>query len=152
MTVTMTNGEPDMRSTGTICRRARRSRGRAGAGFTLLEMMLVVVIIGLLASVAVWNIANQGKKARTGTTKSSLSTISSILTAYHTDNGSYPPTLNALVTAYMEKMPRDAWKHDFVYFPASQEVGRAYTLFSMGQDGQPGTADDINFWTMEDTN
>jgi general secretion pathway protein G len=141
-----------MQSSRNSLLRFRRFRKGGAHGFTLLEMMLVVVIIGLLAAVAVFNVVGMGKKARVGATKASLGNIANFLAAYHTDNGAYPPTLAILVPTYTQKLAKDGWKHDFVYFPASTDPGRAYSLFSMGEDGIAGNADDINYWTMDDAN
>jgi general secretion pathway protein G len=122
---------------------------RWAKGFTLLEMMLVVVIIGLLAAVAVYNIAGQGTKARAGRTKASLGIIKQALSSYFTEKGSYPPQIAIMVPEYLDSVPKDGWKRDFVYFAPSQEPGRPYTLMSLGEDSAVGTADDISIWTMD---
>lgn len=121
-------------------------------GFTLLEMMLVLVIIGLLAGVAVWNLAGRGDDARIQTTKQTLRTLKSALTAYQLSAAQYPPTLVALTqgaTPYIDKIPKDGWKRELVYsVPGSN--GRAFNLYCLGKDGEAGTQDDIDVWTMDD--
>jgi len=118
-------------------------------GFTLLEMMLVVLIIGMLAAAVAWNFAGQGDKARIGTTKANLKTLQNMVVNYQIDTGQYPPSLQALVPAYTAKIGVDGWKRDFVYYTPSPD-GRPYALFSMGADATTGGPDDISVWTMDD--
>lgn len=129
---------------------ARRSLAR---GFTLLEMMLVVVIIGLLAMVVVINFAGQTDKVKTQLTKTSFTQVKNALIQYSTEKGSYPPTLQDLVTAKMlDKIPQDGWKHQIFYaFPgnSADRENQPYDLYSAGKDGVSGTADDISVWTMD---
>jgi general secretion pathway protein G len=118
-------------------------------GFTLLEMMLVVLIIGMLAAAVAWNFAGQGDKARISTTKKNLVTLQQILTAFQLEKGQYPQTLQALMPEFAAKISKDGWNRDFVYYSPAGD-GRPYALFSQGPDGAPGGADDINVWTMDD--
>lgn len=124
-------------------------RGRIRGGFTLLEMMLVMVIIGLLAGVAVWNIVGQGEAARISTTQATLRSVKSMLTAYNLDNGTYPATLTSLVPKYTEAAPVDAWKRPLVYFPSSGNAAKPYTLYSTGKSGEQGGADIIDVWQID---
>jgi general secretion pathway protein G len=120
-------------------------------GFTLLELMLVLLIIGLLAGVAAWNIVAQGDKARVKTTVQSMRVVASALKEYQLEHGQFPADLAILVTSKrIEKVPKDAWKHEFVYFPSNSTAGRDYTLYSPGKDGQSGNDDDIDYWTEQD--
>ena len=98
---------------------SQRKLRRHASAFTLLEMMLVVAIIGILMSVAVWNIVGQSKAARNRATFATMRTIQSALSAYKADKGTFPPTLQTLVTTKMiEDRMKDAWKHDLIYvFP-----------------------------------
>lgn len=131
------------------CRGARR-RG----GFTLIEMMLVLAIIGMMAGVAVWSMSGTGEQARISTTKQSMRMIKSALSAYQLSAGQFPPTLAGLTqgaTPYIEKINKDAWKRDLIYtVPGSS--GKAFNLYSLGKDGEAGTADDVDVWTMDDEN
>src|SRR5262249_41095472 len=125
---------------------------RRRAGFTLLEMMLVVLIFGILATVMVINLSGQSEKALTNITKDSLNQLKGALTQYNIENGTYPPALSVLVTTKgLERVPKDGWKHDFIYlFPgSSQNTDQPYDLLSPGKDNTPGTPDDVNVWTME---
>jgi general secretion pathway protein G len=123
---------------------------KAAAAFTLLEMMLVVAIIGILMSVAVWNIVGQSDKARIKATQASMRSIESAIKAYKADKGSFPPSLQTLVTEkYFEKVFKDAWKHDLVYATPGSG-GKDYALVSGGPDGQTGTEDDIDVWRIDE--
>ncbi|MFN7022557.1 MAG: type II secretion system protein GspG [Phycisphaerales bacterium] len=125
-----------------------RNKRRRRAAFTLLEMMLVVAIMGILMSVAVWNIVGAGDKARIRATEGSMKTIESALKAYKTDKGSFPNSLQALVSAkLMDDKFKDAWKRDIEYRSPGAN-GRDYSLVSAGPDGQIGTEDDIDVWRI----
>jgi general secretion pathway protein G len=135
--------------------RSRRARSIPGpAGFTLIELMLVVAIIGILASVAVWSIAGQGDSARINASKMSLRTIKSALEQYQLSHSAFPASLTALATGatpILGGVPKDAWKRDFIYtVPGSS--GKPFNLYSLGKDNEAGSADDINVWTMDDEN
>lgn len=120
-------------------------------GFTLLEMMLVLVIIGLLSAVAIYAIGPAGERARIDTTKIKMRGLKQVLTNYQLDKAGYPPTLAVLTTGanpYIDSVPMDAWKHELIYaVPGSN--GKPYTLYSTGKDGERGTQDDIDLWTMD---
>jgi general secretion pathway protein G len=125
---------------------------RTAKGFTLLELMLVVVIIGLLATVAVVNLTGSGETARRGATVGTLSQVKQAVQQYHMKHGSYPATLVQLATGtnpLLERVPQDAWRRDLLYMTPGIDAGRPYSLYSLGSDGQPSTADDINVWTMD---
>lgn len=132
-----------------------RRRDRRRGAFTLLEMMLVVVIIGLLATVVVVNFAGRSDKALTEITKAKLSQIKGALTEYQISNGVYPPDLTYIAGPgkALDKIPTDGWKNAFVYqFPGSSAATNpdwAYDLLSPGKDKQTGTPDDLNVWTMD---
>lgn len=123
----------------------RRHRRRA---FTLLEMMLVVVIIGLLVGVAVMNLAGQSTVARIGTTKATLRTTQNAITSYFTTNGSYPASLAVLTPSLLPNAPTDAWKRPLVYILTPADTLHPYILYSLGEDQQPSTADDISVWNI----
>ncbi|MBX3358183.1 MAG: type II secretion system major pseudopilin GspG [Phycisphaeraceae bacterium] len=123
-------------------------------GFTLLEMMLVVVIIGLLATVVIYNIAGQSTAALEGVTKTRIAQIKSALDQYYSRNGDYPSSGQLLLLTQgsapiLEKIPTDGWKRPFIYLKPGQEQGKDYSLYSAGKDGQPGTNDDVNVWFLD---
>ena len=126
---------------------------RSARGFSLLEMMLVVVIIGLLASVVVFNVAGQGDRARISTTKAKISQVKNAIDSFRIDKGNLPANLSELTagtTPLLDRVPDDAWDNALYYSPRKTADGKHYTLISAGKDGEIGTEDDINVWTMDD--
>lgn len=122
----------------------------AARGFSLMELMLVVLILGILMTVVTYNLASSGEKAKTQATKTSLGTIKGALTSYHLEFSAYPPTLATLVQAkFVEDSGLvDGWKKPFIYDPRGTSDDRPYILGSMGKDGVAGNEDDIDVWTM----
>ena len=133
---------------------------RAMSGFTLLEIMVVVAIIGLLAAVIVPNVIGQGEAAKVDLTKANMGKIVQQLDLYKFNNGSYPTSeegLNGLVErpnsarkwpdgGYLPKVPQDAWNNDYVYI--SPGVDGPFDLLSMdadGVEGGEGSDADINW-------
>lgn len=136
-------------------------RGSRAAGFSLAELMLVIVIIGLLAAaVATDAIRNLFVATRTRA-KMDVSTISSAVEGYMIENaGKAPDSLEALVTpddtgrTYLKDrttVPNDPWKNPYGYEPPSGQ--RGYRVYSLGADGQAGgqgdDADIDNFTIAE---
>lgn len=121
---------------------------RRRKAFTLLEMMLVVVIMGVLATVAVVSLAGRGKAAKVGATKQSLRTIDGGIQQFHLEKNRYPTALAELVPGYLPKTFKDGWGHDFVYVTPAPS-GKAYDIISYGDDGVSGN-DDLSVWTLDD--
>lgn len=132
-----------------VRRGVERSVERRRAGFTLLEMMLVVVIIGVLATVAAISVGSQGTRAKRGATIASIRTIDTAITTFHLEKNRYPASLQELVPGYLAKASKDAWKHDFIYITPSPG-GKPYDMYSMGEDGQIGGGDDISVWNLDE--
>lgn len=120
-------------------------------GFTLIEILVVVMILGLLISLAAPRIMGRTDEARVVKAKADMKALEQGLNLYRLDSGVYPTTeqgLAALVEeprtgepprnwrpdGYMERVPLDPWNREFLY--ASD--GRTYTLQSLGADGQEG--------------
>lgn len=122
---------------------------RRAAGFSLIELILVIVILGVLMSVVTINVLGQGKRAKIGATEASLDTIRMSLNNYHLEYSEYPPTLVTLqTTQYLseEKALKDGWGRAFFYrVPGSNS--RPYDLSSVGEDPND-LSDDIDVWTM----
>jgi general secretion pathway protein G len=117
----------------------RRFKGRRAArGMTLIEIMVVLVILGLIASAVVIAVFPQLQKARVDRTTLDIGNIDSALKLYNARKGKFPDTttgLKALVDMeILDKMPKDAWGNDYVY---TLENGRP-VVTSYGADGTPG--------------
>lgn len=134
-------------------------------GFTLVELMAVLLIIALLAGVAAKNIMGQIEKAKVNTTKATLSNLHQAVNMFKIDTGRYPTEevgLWELVEeptdvygwaegGYLEqeKVPLDGWKHEFVYL-LNPESGKPFVIISYGADGKDGG--DGNDADIESTN
>lgn len=124
----------------------RARTGRGWAGFSLMELTAVVLIMGILAGVVVVAIGPKLFKARVTSTKTSMKTLKNELQAYYHEHTSFPATLNELDVD--ESVPiLDAWDREF-YYKATPEGERPFLLISNGKDGKPNTIDDIDVWTM----
>jgi len=129
-------------------------------GFTLVEMLLVVTIIGILAALVIPRIAGTSNTARiTAATSDIKGGIKTAIDRYEVENGEYPKSLNDLVQKpsdaknwsgpYLDEIPKDPWGHDYVYVFPGRNNPNGYDLYSVGPDGQDGTADDIGNWTKQ---
>ena len=134
----------------TTVKTTNAKRRSVAPGFTLIELMVVILIIGLLATIVVQNLRSATDKAKRVKAQADIAQIKSGLDRYYLDVGSYPSTdqgLNALVSApsggnvphdwqgpYLEKIPPDPWGNTYVY----QSDGNAYVLKSYGADGAQG--------------
>lgn len=125
--------------------------------FTLVEILLVVVIIGILAALVIPRIAGSSERARvTAATTDINGGIKSALGAYEVDMGTYPNSLQSLITApsdarnwhgpYLDSLPVDPWGHPYVYTFPGRHLAGSYDLISVGPDGKAGTDDDIVSW------
>ena len=138
-------------------------------GFTLIELMVVIVILGILAGLIVPRIMGRPEQAKQLKARMQIESIGTALKLYKLDNGAYPTTeqgLQALVEApttgnapknwrkggYLEKgkVPQDPWGNDFVYL--SPGIHDDFDIISYGGDGVSGGEDtdaDINSWESE---
>lgn len=127
-----------------------RRRGYS-EGFTLIEIMVVILILGLLATIVVQSLRGATDKAKRTKAEADISEIKTALDRYYLDNGSYPTTdqgLTSLISAptsgniptnyedggYIERVPLDPWGHPYFY----QSDGNTYILKSFGADGVEG--------------
>jgi general secretion pathway protein G len=131
-------------------------KNRNRKGFTLIEIMAVVVIVGLLATLGAMAFFGRVEKARVITTKANLKMLHSAVAQFKMDTGRYPTEeegLSVLIEqpsdvkgyqpgGYLDSttVPKDAWSNDFVYV-AYPESGKPYVIVSYGADGQEGGED-----------
>ncbi len=142
---------------------------RSEKGFTLIELMVVIVILGILAGLVVPRLMGRPEEAKQVKAQLQIESLETALKLYKLDNGAYPTTdqgLHALVElpgsgtapsnwregGYLEKgnVPTDPWGNDFVYL--SPGLHHEYDIISYGADGVPdgeGKDQDINNWEIE---
>ena len=115
------------------------------AGFSLAEMMVVIVIIGLLATLVVPNVLRNLGKAYETTAKVNIKSLDQAVQEYAMDHGgNFPDSLEELIEkdengrAYLklEELPKDPWGLEYLYDPATD--GDNYRIYTLGKDGQPG--------------
>lgn len=133
------------------------NRKNSTAGFTLLEIMLVVGIIIIILGVAVSRLGNTTGVAKDMRVRADIQAISTQLRFYEGSNGFYPTTeqgLQALVTPpetdpkptrwyqLFKEMPQDPWNNNYIYLSPGRTNPSGYDLYSAGPDRKPDTADD----------
>jgi general secretion pathway protein G len=147
---------------------AHSSWARRRSAFTLIEVLVVVVIIAVLASIVAPNIFRHVDTAKSVTAKAQISMLGSALDAYRLDNGRYPTTEQGLAALWQQPsteprpanwrgpylrqpVPVDPWGANFVYRYPGEHLPSGFDLSSMGADGaQGGTGDaaDVTSWTQ----
>jgi general secretion pathway protein G len=128
-------------------------------GFTLIELMLVVIIIGALVAMVMPRLTGRSEQARAqAATADVRANIATALKLYELDNGNFPSTeegLNALFNKpasarnwngpYLERKPTDPWSREYRYKCPGEHRPADYDLYSLGKDGVE-SADDVNNW------
>jgi general secretion pathway protein G len=145
-------------------KRMQHGPARSAVGFTLVEVMVVVVILGILAALIVPRVVGRTDDARVVAAKQDLAAIMQALKLYRLDNGRYPTNeqgLQALVTrpttdpqpgnwkAYLDRLPKDPWGKPYQLL--NPGVHGEIDVFTLGADGQPGGAGtdaDIGTWDL----
>ena len=146
--------------------RVHRLAPRKPSGFTLIEIMVVIVILGILAALVVPKVMGRPDEARVIAAKQDIASLLQALKLYRLDNINYPTTdqgLQALVSkptsgpipanwkpgGYIDRLPKDPWKNDYQYL--NPGVHGEIDLFSLGADGAPGGEGnnaDIGSWNL----
>jgi general secretion pathway protein G len=156
-----TSQTPTMRSAARA-ESAEPQRSRRAGGFTLIEMLLVLVILATLAAIVIPKFAGRSQQAKVTQAISQIGSFKLALDTFEVDNGYYPRDLNALVqppsgvTAsdwkgpYLEKgIPLDPWGNPYIYeYPGRRNLN-GFDIMSMGPDGRSGGEDDITNWDVE---
>ena len=130
-------------------------------GFTLIELMLVVIILGILVAMVVPRLVGRGEQARRQAAEADIkSNIALALDLYELDNGAYSEKLEDLMKdpgeskapnwngPYLKRKPLDPWGREYNYKSPGQH-SKDYDLFSYGADGVEGGGDDITNWEEE---
>lgn len=144
------------------------TRRSSQAGFTLIEIMVVVIIIGILAAIIAPNVIGRVDDAQIAAAKADLRAIENALKFYRLDNFSYPTTeqgLQALITrpndpnirnwksgGYLDRkqVPKDPWGHEYLYQnPGQYNEVDVYTLGRDGRPGGDGIDGDLGSWELE---
>ncbi|MCP3177197.1 MAG: type II secretion system major pseudopilin GspG [Desulfuromonadales bacterium] len=145
----------------------KRSTLRNQRGFTLIEIMVVVVILGILAGIVVPQLLDRPEEARRTKAAVQIKSIEEALALYKLDNGNFPSTEQGLAAlaqkpeigliptryregGYLKKIPQDPWNNNYVYL--SPGTRGDYDLLSYGADGEPGGEGknaDITNWDLE---
>jgi general secretion pathway protein G len=144
-----------------------RVKGARQRGFTLIEIMVVVVIIGLLTAVVTTQVMGRVDDARVNKARQDIQALGTALELYRLDNSRYPTTeqgLQALLQkptiepiphawnphGYVARPSKDPWQQEYIYVSPGQNGG--YDLYTLGRDGEEGGEGvdaDISNWTIE---
>ena len=134
---------------------ARRSRSERKLGFTLLELVVVIIVLGLLAAIVAPQILGRVSDARTTSAETQVALFGTALDNYRLDNGAYPTTEQGLAALrekptrapiptnwrgpYLRKdVPLDPWGKLYIYRSPGERNASGYDLSSLGRDGKPG--------------
>jgi general secretion pathway protein G len=134
---------------------------RASRGFTLVELLLVLVILAVLAAVVVPKFTKRSEQARIAAATTDIANLGTALDAFEIDVGRYPSSdegLKALMEQpsnakdwkgpYLKRIVgNDPWGHPYIYRAPGTHNASGYDLYSFGPDGQEGGSDDIDNWS-----
>ena len=117
------------------------------SGFTLIEVILVVVIIGILAGIAIPNITGKSDKAKVSQGKANVTTLDSAIDSYYLENSEYPSSLDELLDEakggpYLskKKIPKDPWGNDYVFVVPGTHNTHRFDISASGHE------EDVNNW------
>lgn len=134
-------------------------QSRSKRGFSLVELLLVLVILATLAAIVIPKFAGRGEQAKETAAQTDISSLSTALDAFEVDNGYYPrgsDGLDMLIEEpndaqnwrgpYISDVKDDPWGNPYVYVVPGKHNERGYDLSSAGPDGRAGNEDDITNW------
>ncbi len=135
----------------------KNSRRRSRKGFTLVELLLVLVILGILAALVLPKFTGRTEQARITAAQTQMASFGTALDAFEVDTGSYPRGADGLMQLVQQPgdvtnwrgpylkdaIPADPWGHPYIYEFPGKVNPTGYDIRSAGPDGQAGTADDI---------
>ena len=134
-------------------------QNRNTGAFTLIELLLVLVILGILAAIVVPKFAGRTEQARIVAAQSQLASFATALDAFEVDNGYYPRGSKGLEELfvqpanapnwhgpYLKTVPKGPWTRPYIYQYPGKKNANSYDLMSMGADGRSGGDDDITNW------
>ena len=143
----------------------KENRRRSRAGFTLVVLLLVLVILGILAAVVLPKFSGTTERGRGAAAQTQIATFKTALDAFEVDVGHYPKGKSGLVDLiaqprdggaswhgpYMQSdaIPKDPWGNDYIYECPGKHNPSGYDIQSMGPDGRANTDDDICNWTTK---
>ncbi|CAN5344851.1 type II secretion system major pseudopilin GspG [soil metagenome] len=139
----------------------KRFNKRHSRGFTFLEIMFVVVIIGILLALVGPRLVGKTQSARITATAAQINGVEAGIKNYEMDMGTLPKKLDDLVQEESEdkqykgpylgsdEVPKDAWGEEFIYKAPGDHHKRGYDIWSKGPDKQENTEDDIVNWTVK---
>ncbi len=129
---------------------------KSKSGFTLIELMIVVIIIAALAAMVAPNLIGRSDEAKAKIAQGDLQSLDTTLKLYRLDKGAYPTTEQGLAVLlsvpgpgrepYLEKPAKDPWQRNYIYKCPGTHRTASYDLFSAGRDGREGSEDDIKNW------
>jgi general secretion pathway protein G len=137
----------------------RRTSVRA---FTLIELLLVLVILGILAAIVVPKFSGRTEQAKVTAAITQIASFATVLDAFEVDNGYYPKGKSGLMELvqqprdaqnwhgpYLKEIPKDPWGNEYVYECPGRNNPSSYDLMSMGPDGRVGGDNDITNWQQK---
>ena len=136
----------------------RRRRPRQPVrGFSLLEIMVVLVLIGMVVSLITVNVMGRLEQGKLDTTRSQAYELAKSVDIFKLQTGSWPSTgqgLQVLVTPpkgkpIIDQLPKDPWNNDYMLIVPGQKNPNKFDIRSKGPDAQEGTEDDVGNWTAE---
>lgn len=144
------------------CRVNTTNRGHGG--FTLVELLLVLTILGILAALVVPKFSGRTEQAKLTAAQTQISNFGTALDQFEVDTGAYPKGRNGLNDLLflprdaqnwhgpylkIDVIPNDPWQHPYVYECPGKHNPTSYDLYSAGPDGRTGTEDDVCNWTVK---